>query len=78
MNSESQTTLDRVRSVISGDWARAEMISEAIGFDILTAPTVRRQTIHLRDMPGADPNDERINTYVSTHDVIAHAHEVLP
>ncbi len=78
MTDDSQATLDRVRQAISGDWARAEIISEALGSDILSAASVRRRTIHLRDMPGADPSDSRSNTYVVAADVIAHLVEVLP
>ncbi len=78
MSSDSQATLDRVRSAIGGDWARSEIISEALGSDILAASSVRRRTIHLRDVPGADPSDSRSNVYVNTHDVITHLTETLP
>lgn len=75
---QAQATLDRVRSAINGGWTRAEIISEALGSDILTVPSVRRRTIYLRDMPGADPNDSRSNAYVVAADVIAHLTETLP
>lgn len=78
MTDESHATLDRVRQAISGDWTRAEIINGALGSDILAATSVRRRTIHLRDMPGADPNETRVNTYVNTHDVIAYLVEALP
>lgn len=78
MTDESQATLDRVRQAINGDWTRAELVSEALGTDILAVSSVKRRTIYLRDMPGADPNDSRSNTYVNTHDVIAHLTETLP
>lgn len=79
MTDDSQATLDRVRQAISGaDQARGEIISVALGSDILAATSVRRRTIHLRDMPGADPSDSRSNTYVVAADVIAHLVGVLP
>ncbi len=79
MTDDSQATLDRVRQAISGaDQARAEIISVALGSDILAATSVRRRAIYLRDMPGAAPDDSRTNTHVVAADVIAHLVEVLP